>query len=80
MEPTDDQALKRMIRGSTAQVTGDLVEQARHLEWLEREAKRQQAKQARYELRNALMPVVFPCWGDGWTQNFPQESLPALQV
>jgi len=66
MEPTDDQALKQLIRGSTARVIADLVEQARHLEWLEREAKRQQAKQARYALRNALMPVVFPCWGEGW--------------
>jgi hypothetical protein len=65
MEPTDDEALKRMIRASTSVVSGDLLEQARHLEWLEREAKRQQAKQAHYELRSALMPVVFPCWGEG---------------
>jgi hypothetical protein len=65
MEPTDDEALKRMIRASTSVVSGDLLEQARQLEWLEREAKRQQAKQAHYELRSALMPVVFPCWGEG---------------
>ncbi len=64
MQPTDDEALKRMIRVSTSVVSGDLLEQARHLEWLEREAKRQQAKRAHYELRNALMPVVFPCWGE----------------
>ncbi|MCU0319151.1 MAG: hypothetical protein MUE88_03635 [Flavobacteriales bacterium] len=66
MEPTEDEALKRMIRVSTSVVSGDLLEQARHLEWLEREAKRQQAKQAHYALRNALMAVVFPCWGEGW--------------
>jgi len=65
MEPTDDRALKRLIRGSTAKVIADLVEQARHLEWLELETKRQEAKQARYEMRSALLPVVFPCWGEG---------------
>jgi mono/diheme cytochrome c family protein len=66
MQPTSDEELQRMVR--TPQVTtslvNDLLEQARHLEWLEREAKRQQAKQAHYALRNALMPVVFPCWGE----------------
>lgn len=65
MEPTDDEALKRMIRVSTSEVSGDLLEQARHLEWLERETKRQQAKRAHYASRNALLPVVFPCWGEG---------------
>ena len=49
----------------TTSLVNDLVEQARHLEWLEREAQRQEAKQARYELRSALLPVVFPCWGEG---------------
>jgi hypothetical protein len=66
--PISDDQLQRKVR--TLQVTisllNDHVEQARHLEWLEREAKRQQAKQAHYALRNALMPVVFPCWGEGW--------------
>lgn len=67
MQPANDEELQRMVL--TPQVTmslvNDLVEQARHLEWLEREAKRQKANQARYELRNALMPVVFPCWREG---------------
>jgi hypothetical protein len=76
MEPTDDEALKRIIRGSTDRVVADLVEQARHLEWLEREAKRQQVKQARYELRNALMPVVFPCLS-GDAPSAPENSYPA---
>jgi hypothetical protein len=78
MEPTDDEALKRMIRVSTSVVSGDLLEQARHLEWLEREAKRQQAKQTHYALRNALMPVVFPCWGEG--DMAPTEDQTGYQV
>jgi len=67
MQTTSDEELQRMVR--TPQVTlslvNDLVEQARHLEWLEREAKRQQAKVKRDEFRSALMPVVFPCWREG---------------
>lgn len=65
MEPTDEEALRRMVR--TPQVTtslvNDLVEQARDLEWLELEAKRQQARAKREEFRSALMGVVFPCLG-----------------
>ncbi len=65
MQTTSDEELQRMVL--TPQVTmslvNDLVEQARHLEWLEREAKRVEAKAKREELRSALMPVVFPCWG-----------------
>jgi hypothetical protein len=68
MQPTDEESLRRMVR--TPQVTtsfvSDLVEQARHLEWLELEAKRQQARAKREEFRSALMAVVFPCWGEGW--------------
>ena len=66
MEPSDEERLRRMVR--TPQVSpslvNDLVEQARHLDWLELEAKRQQAKAEREEFRSALMAVVFPCWGD----------------
>ncbi|MBK9274642.1 MAG: hypothetical protein IPM49_08900 [Flavobacteriales bacterium] len=67
MQPTSDAELQRMVLMPqvTTTLVNDLVEQARHLEWLEREAKRQQAKQARYKLRSALLPVVFPCWGEG---------------
>lgn len=65
MQPTDEESLRRMVR--TPQVTtsfvSDLVEQARHLEWLDLEAKRQQARAKREEFRSALMAVVFPCWG-----------------
>jgi hypothetical protein len=68
MRPTDEESLRRMLR--TPQVTtslvNDFVEQARHLEWLELEAKRQQARAKREEFRSALMAVVFPCWGEGW--------------
>lgn len=66
MEPSDVERLRRMVR--TPQVStslvSDLVEQARHLEWLELEAKRQQARAKREEFRSALMGVVFPCWGE----------------
>lgn len=59
--------VERMVR--TPQVTtslvSDLVEQSRYLEWLELEAKRQQAKAEREAFRSALMAVVFPCWGEG---------------
>ena len=68
MQVTSDEELERMVRTPqvTSSLVNDLVEQARHLEWLEREAKRQQAKVKREEFRSALMPVVFPCWGEGW--------------
>ncbi|HOZ41002.1 MAG TPA: cytochrome c [Flavobacteriales bacterium] len=67
MEPTDEESLRRMVRTPqmTASLVSDLVEQSRHLEWLELEAKRQQAKAKREEFRSALMAVVFPCWGEG---------------
>lgn len=68
MEVADDEALKRLIPISMSVVSSDLQEQARHLEWLEREAKRQQARAKREELRNALIPMVFPCWGEGGDQ------------
>ncbi len=68
MEPTDEESLRLMV--STPQiftsVVGALVEQSRHLEWLELEAKRQQARAKREEFRSALLAVVFPCWGEGW--------------
>lgn len=73
MEPTNEESLRRVVR--TPQVTtslvSDLVEQARHLEWLELEAKRQQAKAKREEFRSALMAVVFPCWGEGVPAEYP---------
>jgi hypothetical protein len=67
MQPTDEQSLRRMVRTPqmTASLVSDLVEQSRHMEWLELEAKRQQAKAKREEFRSALMAVVFPCWGEG---------------
>jgi len=66
MEPTDEEQLRSMVRTPqvSASLVSDLVEQARHLEWLELEAKRQQAKAKREEFRSALMAVVFPCWGE----------------
>lgn len=70
MQPTSEKELQQMIRTPQANTSmvNDLVEQARHLEWLEREAKRKRANQARYELRNALMPVVFPCADMRWSK------------
>jgi len=64
MEPTDEESLRRMVRTPQVNTTlvSDLVEQAGHLEWLELEAKRQQARAKREEFRSALMAVVFPCW------------------
>lgn len=66
MEPTDEEQLRRMVRTPqvSASLVNDLVEQARHLEWLELEAKRQQVKAKREEFRSALLAVVFPCWGE----------------
>ena len=64
MEPSDEEHLRRMVRTPqmTASLVNDLVEQARHLEWLELEAKRRQAQAKREEFRSALMGVVFPCF------------------
>lgn len=67
MQPTDAETLRRMVHTPqmTASLVSDLVEQSRYLEWLELEAKRQQAKAKREEFRSALMAVVFPCWEEG---------------
>lgn len=67
MQPTDEESLRRMVHTpqTTASLVSDLVEQSHYLEWLELEAKRQQAKAKREEFRSALMAVVFPCWGEG---------------
>lgn len=67
MQPTDEETLRRMVHTPqmTASLVSDLVEQSRYLEWLELEAKRQQAKAKREEFRSALMAVVFPCWEEG---------------
>lgn len=66
MQPTDEETMRRMVHTpqKTASLVSDLVEQARHLGWLELVAKRQQARAKREGFRSALMAVVFPCLGE----------------
>ena len=60
LTPVDEQALRRMI-GSKGGLKQELIDEAKHLEWLVGDKQRRKRNSDRQALKAALLPVVFPC-------------------
>ncbi|MEO8067758.1 MAG: cytochrome c [Flavobacteriales bacterium] len=61
LQPVDENALRQMLGRSGQRIEGGLLEEARFHEWLGADKQRRKQNQARVDLKNALLPVVFPC-------------------
>ncbi|MBP7515022.1 MAG: hypothetical protein KA791_10765 [Flavobacteriales bacterium] len=60
LAPVDEQALRRMI-GSKSGMQQELIDEAKHLEWLVGDMQRRKSNADRQALKAAVFPVVFPC-------------------
>ncbi len=60
LEPVDENALRQMLR-TKGQLETKLLDESRYLNWMVADKARTQANAARIELRQALVPIVFPC-------------------
>lgn len=62
LRPVDENTLRQMLR-TKGEAEAQLLEEARYFDRLVVDKQRRQANFKRVELRNALLPVVFPCSG-----------------
>ncbi|MBL7950628.1 MAG: hypothetical protein JNM62_02810 [Flavobacteriales bacterium] len=58
--PADDNVLRQMLR-TKGKIEDDLLQEANYLRWLDTDDQRRRTNQKKMELREALLPVVFPC-------------------
>lgn len=73
LQPVDENALRQMLK-SKGRVEDQLLDEARYLDWLVVDKQRRQANIAREELRNALLPVVFPCADSDASKEAPRST------
>lgn len=73
LAPVDEGTLRRML-GPNGGVQQDLMDEARHLEWLVGDKQRRKANSDRQALKAALVPVVFPCAAD---ERGPRQGMPS---
>jgi parvulin-like peptidyl-prolyl isomerase len=64
LTPVDEEALRRMV-GSKSGLQQELVDEAKHLEWLVGDKQRRKSNVGRQALKAALLPVVFRCASQG---------------
>lgn len=63
LAPVVEESLRRML-GSNRGVQHELIDEAKHLEWLVGDKERRKSNADRQALKAALLPVVFPCISD----------------
>lgn len=73
LQPVDENALRQMLK-TKGRVEDQLLDEARYLDWLVVDKQRRQANIAREELRNALLPVVFPCADSDASKEAPRST------
>ena len=75
LQEVDNNGLRRMLR-TTGRIEQNMLDEARYFDWLAVDKQRRNTNLKRMELRNALMPVVFPCMEN----EMPIESLDSARV
>ena len=61
LKPVDDNGLRKLLRAHDRSVENGLRDEAHFMSWLNADRQRSKSNQARVDLKNALLPVVFPC-------------------
>ncbi|MBK7553100.1 MAG: hypothetical protein IPI55_00485 [Flavobacteriales bacterium] len=62
LQPVDENGLRQMLR-TRGRLERDLLDEARYFDWLATDKARRQVNAKRTELRDAMLAVVFPCFG-----------------
>lgn len=65
LNPVDDNGLRQLLRACGQKVGNGLLDEARFMEWSSADGRRSNENRSRIELKNALLPVVFPCAMNG---------------
>lgn len=65
LNPVDDNGLRQLLRACGQKVENGLLDEARFMEWSSADGRRSNENRSRIELKNALLPVVFPCAMNG---------------
>ena len=73
----DDNALRQMLR-TKGRLEDELLEDARYVRWLDVDSQRRRTNQTKMELREALLPVVFPCLDADKPEPAPADEFPAF--
>jgi hypothetical protein len=60
LSPADDNSLRQMLR-TKGKLEQELLQEARHIQWLHADNDRRRTNLQKQELRAALLPLVFPC-------------------
>ena len=61
LNPVDDNGLRQLLRARGQKIENGLLDEARFMDWFSTDRKRSNENRSRIELKNALLPVVFPC-------------------